>query len=117
MCFVNQSICSGCTTITETPTPKRPCASVPDVLQHGCNGRKAVVEVEHTSPEFCLNCYSNELLKIQKKWERREDICAEKAEKQGYSTPQVDSLRSSVRQEMKNEVSRLDREWEKMWCT
>lgn len=116
MCFVNQSICSGCETITETPTPKEPCALTPDVLQWGCNGTKIVVEVEHTGPEFCSHCYNMRYVAIQKKWERREVACLNKVRKQGYTSPQVESLRGSLKQEMDNEVMILDQEWEKMWC-
>ena len=115
MCFVNQSICSGCTTITEIPTPKKPCAYTPDVLQHGCNGKKVVVEIQHTRPEFCLGCYNKELVKIQQKWERVEKAYMMKAMRQGYASSQVDSLKVIVKREMMNEVMRLDQEWEQMW--
>lgn len=116
MCFVNQSICSGCETITETPTPKKPCALTPDILQYGCNGTKVVVEIEHTGPEFCSHCYNMRYVAIQKKWERKEGAYTKKARKQGYTSSQVDSLRESVNQEMQSEVMKLDQEWEKMWC-
>ena len=116
MCFVNQSICSGCTAITESPTPKRPCALTPDILQYGCNGKKVVVEIEHTGPEFCSNCYNKIYVEIQKKWERKEEACTKKARKHGYTAGQIESLKKSVKQQMKNEVMGLDHEWEKMWC-
>ena len=116
MCFVNQSICLGCTTITETPAPKQPCARTPDVLQHSCQGEKVVVAVEHTGPEFCLNCYHNELLEIRKKWEQREEACTRKAKKHGYKPSQADSLSASVKQELSKDIMRLDQMWEKMWC-
>ena len=115
MCFVNQSICSGCKTITETPTPKQPCARTPDILQHGCPGDKVVVAVEHTGPEFCLNCYNNELLNIRKKWEHKEEVCTRKAKKQAYKPSQADSRSASVKQEMSKEIMKLDQKWEKMW--
>ena len=116
MCFVNQSICSGCTTVTETPTPKKPCTRTPDVLQYGCNGKKVVVMVEHTGPEFCLSCYNNELLKIQKKWDQRQQVNTTKAKKQGYTLSQAESLNGKAKQEMSKEVMRLNEQWEKLWC-
>ena len=114
MCFIDQSICLGCTTITETPTPKKPCSLTPDVLQHGCNGTKVVVKLAYTGPEHCLHCYSNQLLKIQKKCEERQEVCLTKAKKYGYTATQADSLRAAVEQQMKNEIIKLDQEWEKM---
>lgn len=116
MCFVNQSICSGCKTVTETPAPKQPCARTPDVLQHGCPGQKVVVAVEHTGPEFCLNCYNNELLNIRKKWEKIEAVFRKEAKKRGYTPSQADSQSASVKQAMSSEIMRLDQKWEKMWC-
>lgn len=117
MCFVNQSICSGCDTITETPTPKKPYALTPDVLQYGCSGTKVVVEIEHTGPEFCSHCYNERYVKIQKKWERKEEFCMNKARKEGYTPPQVECLRGRVKQELAKEVMSLDQEWEKMWSS
>ena len=75
-----------------------------------------MVAVEHTGPEFCLNCYNNELLEIRKKWEQREKVCTRKAKRYGYTPSQADSLIASVKQEMSKEIMRLDQEWEKMWC-
>ena len=74
-----------------------------------------MVAVEHTGPEFCLNCYNKELLEIRKKWERREAACRRKAKKHGYKSSQADSLSASVKQEMSKEIMRLDQKWEKMW--
>ena len=116
MCFVNQSICSGCAAITETPTPKKPCASTPDVIQHGCSGQKVVVEVEHTGPESCLSCYYNELLKIQRKWETEEKISMDRAKAQGSVATQAMLLIKGAKREMLEDITRLDEEWEKMWC-
>lgn len=115
MCFVNQSICSGCSYITETPLPKKPCTLTPDVLQYGCNGKKVVVEIEHTGPEFCSICYNKSYVEIKKKWERKEEACTDKARKQGFTPAQVESLREGVKQGMRNEIMRLDQEWEEMW--
>ena len=72
--------------------------------------------VERTGPELCLHCYNKELLKIQKKCEDRQEVCLTKAKKYGYTVTQVDSLRATVEQQKKNEIMRLDQEWEKMLC-
>lgn len=116
MCFVNQSICSGCNSITETPTPKKPSALNPDVLQHGCSGKKVVVDTERTGPESCIHCYNERYVEIQRKWETRGEAFTNKARKNGYTPAQIESLRARTKREMKKEVMRLDQEWEKMWC-
>lgn len=116
MCFVNQSICSGCQIITETPTPKQSCALTPDILQYGCSGTKVVVKVERTGPEFCSHCYNQRFVDIKKKWEKKEESCTNKASKQGYKPTQVEALRESLKRGMKMEIMRLDQEWEKLWC-
>lgn len=115
MCFVNQSICTGCNTITETPAPKAPCDLTPDVLQRGCAGKKVVLQIEHTGPEFCTHCYYRRYVEIKMKWERREEACANKAKKHGYSSMRVEALRGRVKREMKKEIVSLDEEWEEMW--
>ena len=116
MCFVNQSICAGCNTIIETPTPKEPSDLTPDVFQHGCTGTKVVVEIEHTGAESCSHCYNKRFIAIKMKWERKEEACTNKAKKQGYTATRIESLRESVRQGMKMEIVSLDEEWERMWC-
>ena len=74
-----------------------------------------VIKVEHTIPEFCLKCYNNKLMKIEKKWEERAKVYALKAKKQGYNLSQAESLGARVREEMKKDVMKLDQKWEKMW--
>lgn len=49
------------------------------------------------------------------KWDRKEEAFVKWARKQGHVPAQVESLRERVRYEMKNEITRLDQEWEKMW--
>ena len=112
MCFVNQSICSGCETVTETPTPKKPSARCPDVLQYGCSGKKEVVKVERTGPEFCTYCYFTRHEEIKKKWEGKVEAVVKQ---EGVTPAQVDEVRRSCVQRMEEEVVLLDREWEKMW--
>ena len=76
-----------------------------------------MVEIEHTGPEFCLNCYNKRYVEIKMKWDRKEAAFTKWARKQEYTPAQVESLRARVRQEMKNEIIRLEQEWEEMWRT
>ena len=115
MCFVNQSICSGCRIITETPTPKKPCTQTPDVLQHGCNGAKVVVEIEHTTPEFCSHCYKARIEQIKQYGQKREKELISEMKKHRYTPLQKELLMKRMEQEVIEELWKLDREWEKMW--
>ena len=115
MCYINQSICAGCKTITETPTPMTPCLHIPDVLHPCCVGTKCIVNIEYTKPEFCLTCYNKELVSIQKKWEKKEAVHTSKAKIQGYSSAKIGSMRRALKRDMSNEIAKLNQEWEKMW--
>lgn len=115
MCFVDRSICSDCKTVTETHTPKKLCARTPDVRLRGCEG-KVVVDVEHTTSEFCVNCYHQKLVEIRRVYGEQRVSRVRTAKKQGYTPSQIDSLKAEVEHEMNSEVGKLDHEWEKKWC-
>ena len=74
-----------------------------------------MVEIEHTGPEFCSHCYYKKYVEIKMKWDKKEEAFVRWARKQGYVSAQVESLRERVRHEMKNEITKLDQKWEKMW--
>ena len=75
-----------------------------------------MVKIEHTGPEFCIHCYNQRYVEIQKKWEKKEKARTKKARTHGYTPAQVESLREILRSGMKRDILRLDQEWEEMWC-
>lgn len=75
-----------------------------------------MVDVEHTTSEFCLNCYNQKLMEIRRVFGEKRVFRIRKAKKQGHTPSQIDSLTAEVEHEMKREVGKLDQEWEKKWC-
>ncbi len=115
MCYMNQSICIGCSHATSTPV-RRLSAHTPDLLHKICSGRNDVVcHTRHHGTEFCIFCYANKLRAIEAQFTFKERVEVETGRLLGFGRGQLEQVRRTLRREWKREVRRLDVEWEGMW--
>lgn len=115
MCYMNQSICIGCSHTISTPV-RRLSARTPDLLHKVCSGRNDVVcHTRHHSIEFCLFCYSNKLKAIEAQFVFKERVEFQKGRLLGFGQGQLEEVRRTLGREWRREVRRLNVEWEGMW--
>ena len=115
MCYMNQSICIGCSHVIYTPV-RRLSARTPDLLHKICSGRNDVVcHTRHHSIEFCVFCYENKLMAIEAQFTFKERVEVEKGRLLGLGKGQLEEIRKTLRREWRREVRRLNVEWEGMW--
>ncbi|CAF9913996.1 MAG: hypothetical protein ALECFALPRED_009202 [Alectoria fallacina] len=115
MCYMNQSICIGCSHTLTTPV-RRLSPHTPDLLHKVCSGRNDVVcRTRHHSIEFCLFCYENKFRAMEAQFAFKERVELEKGRLLRFGTGQVDEVRKTLSKEWRREVRRLNVEWEGMW--
>lgn len=115
MCYMNQSICIGCSHTISTPVPRH-SARTPDLLHKICSGRNDVTcRTRHHSIEFCIFCYDNKLNAIEAQLTFKERVEVEKGRLLGFGKAQLEEVRRMLWWEWRREVRRLNVEWEGMW--
>lgn len=115
MCYMNQSICIGCSHTIYTPV-RRLSTRTPDLLHKICSGRNDVIcHTRHQSIEFCVFCYDNKLKAIEAQFTFKERVEVEKGRLLGFGKAQLAEVQKALRREWRREVRRLNVEWEGMW--
>ena len=115
MCYLNQSICIGCSHTITTPV-RHFSPRTPDLFHKICSGRNDVVcHTRYHRIEFCLFCYENKLRAIEAQFVFKERVEVEKGRLLRFGNGQLEEVRRSLRREWRREVRRLDVEWEGMW--
>lgn len=116
MCYMNQSICVGCSHVTTTPV-RQISARTPDLLHKLCSGKDDVVcHTRHHTIEFCIFCYHDKLLAIEAQFIFKKRVEMEKGRLLGFGKAQLAEVRKTLWREWRREIRKLDVEWEGMWC-